>query len=119
MCTRSCLHSSASATTNSASARRPRHQYSSRRNPASSTPARSSPAPPWTQHSPHAILNATATASHRLQVLSQEPEDDDAVAGFHHGDTPDIGGRTRQLGQQRLNNKLRARREITRTFWAR
>jgi site-specific recombinase XerD len=29
------------------------------------------------------------------------------VAGFHHGDTPDNGGRTCQLGQQRLNNKLR------------
>src|SRR5579859_792739 len=106
MCTRSCLHSTASQTSNSASPRLPRHKYSSRRNPASSSRARPPPAPSSTAPASHAILNATATAI-IFKVLWKEPEDDRAVAACCHGGTPDNSDRTSQAGQQRLNNKLR------------
>ena len=48
MCTRSCLHSTASASSNSASGRFAKHRYSSPRNPASIPRARSSSAVSWT-----------------------------------------------------------------------
>jgi hypothetical protein len=54
-------------------------------------------------------MKATATACHRLQVLWKEPENDDAVAVCHHGDTLDKSDQTRWPAQNRLNNKLRDR----------
>ena len=56
MCTRSCLHSTASASSNSASRRFPRHRYSSARNPASRPRARSSPASSWTATCPDRLF---------------------------------------------------------------
>jgi hypothetical protein len=55
-------HSTASASSNSASARAVKHRYNSRRNPASTSRARASSRCGSTPASSHAILNATATA---------------------------------------------------------
>jgi hypothetical protein len=44
---------------------------------------------------------------HRLQVLWKEPEDDHAVAAWHHGDTPHNATDPHQAKQPRLNDKLR------------
>src|SRR5271165_1350117 len=107
MCTRSGRHSTASHTSNSASGRLARHRYSSPRNHARIPRPRAPPGPSWTPSFSQGILNATATARHRLQVLWKEPENDDAVAVCHHGDTLDKTGEPRQPGRYRLNNKLR------------
>ena len=65
-------HSTASASENSASARRVKHRYNSPRNPASSRPARSSPqTPPSTPV--HAILKATATAHRQEPTRNWNP----------------------------------------------
>ena len=88
MFTRCGLHSTASASSNSASARPVRHRYSSPRNPVSTLRACPTPRPSWKPSSSQGILNATATAC-------------------HHGDTRDKPRHTRWPGQDRLNNKLR------------
>ena len=67
-------HSTASASSDSASARRVKHAWTAARNPASS------PAPPpagassWTPAPPHAIMNATATAALVFKFCGRNPK---------------------------------------------
>ena len=95
MCTRSCLHSTASHTSNSASARAVKHRYSSPRNPASRPRARAPSSAPGSTSPP--APRHTERHGHRLclQVLWQEPEDHHAVAVL-----------CQRPGQHRLNGKL-------------